>query len=131
MKPLILFLTLTCAAFAFVAGCSSNIVSVNHHRPFMAPDSWDIIDGACTISVYNGNCCCIAGRIADTVAARINRREYEWPIDSLEWIDLRTRVCAELRGGSGYDLPRQAAPVKRVVGVNGCYSNLKRRRGEK
>lgn len=99
---LIALITIVPIALSF-AGCSQGIVSVDHDSGWpWGPDAWNITDGVRSIGIYNGNefCCCDAGRVADTVAARINRREYDWPIDSLAWIGLREQVCKELLGGS-------------------------------
>ena len=88
MKTLVLCLLL-------FGGCSG-IVSVEHHKDFMGPQWWEITDGKTSVSIYNGDCCCVAGKIADTAAARINRGEYEWPIESQRWNELIRVMCGEL-----------------------------------
>ena len=103
---LIALITIVLIALSF-AGCSQGIVSVDKDSGWpWGPDAWNITDGKNTVSLYNGDCCCVADQIADTVAARINRGEYPWPMTEAEFdTEYLPKVCREI--------------IKRTTGIEG------------
>lgn len=68
--------TLLLLAVISLSGC--NQVSVKSNRMFGYPTTWTATDGKTDVNYYNGNCCCVAEKVLNSLADRSNAGEFPW-----------------------------------------------------
>jgi hypothetical protein len=85
MKKFILFFMLLC-----LFGCG---VRVKAHYGFMGPDTYEATDGKVSVHYYNGNCCCVAKEVLESLANEANSGKLDWVL--MEFPEFRERVLAE------------------------------------
>jgi hypothetical protein len=44
----------------------------------MGPDTWEATDGKISVSYYNGNCCCVAEKVLESLAKQANNKKLDW-----------------------------------------------------
>lgn len=72
MKRLLLMVCCVC----LLSGCAG--VTVKTHHGWMGPDTWEATDGKVSVSYYNGNCCCVAEEVLQTLADKANSGQFDW-----------------------------------------------------
>jgi hypothetical protein len=58
------------------SGCAE--VRVKTHYGWMGPDTWEATDGKVSVNYYNGDCCCIAKEVLQSLADQANSGAFNW-----------------------------------------------------
>jgi hypothetical protein len=81
-------LLVLCAASVSCAG-----VRVKTHHGFMGPNVFEATDGKVSVSYYNGNCCCVAEKVLESLAKQANSGMLDWNL--MQFKEFRERVLKE------------------------------------
>lgn len=73
-------LILAIAVISLNAGCAlGKEVKVKTHYNLFGPTVWEATDGTTSVTYYNGNCCCVAEEVLESLARQANQNELHWP----------------------------------------------------
>jgi len=78
MKKLRTTVMMACCIFLLCVSSGCAEVRVKTHHGWMGPDTWEATDGKTSVSYYNGNCCCVAEKVLESLAAQANNKKLDW-----------------------------------------------------
>jgi hypothetical protein len=84
---------LICCIFLLCVSTGCAEVRVKTHHGWMGPDTWEATDGKVSVSYYNGDCCCVAEKVLENLAALANKELLDWNL--MQGKEFRERVLRE------------------------------------